>query len=85
MKRFLIIVILINLHGCTQLQKGQMQPVLPKDLKQDIWMTNCGGAVEVWNSCYNKAQITCKNGYTVISHSENATGTVRELIFQCKK
>ena len=83
MKRFSVLV-LLALTGCAQLQKGQMQPVLAKDLKQNIWMTNCGGAAETWGSCYDKAKDTCKNGYTVISRIENSTGTKRELTFQCK-
>ena len=84
MKRFFILV-LLGLAACAQLQKGQTQPVLAKDLKQNIWMTNCGGAVEVWGSCYNKAKETCRNNYTVLSRVENSTGTKRELTFQCTK
>ena len=81
-KLFLFVVLILS--ACAQLQKGQTQPVLAKDLKQNIWVTNCGGAVEVWGSCYDKAKETCKDAYTVLSRVENQTGTKRELTFQCK-
>ena len=79
------ILLLLAVTACAQLQKGQLQPVLAKDLKQNIWVTNCGGAVEVWGGCYDKAKDTCSNNYTVLSRVENQTGTKRELTFQCKK
>jgi len=81
----LTVIFLVVLAGCAQLQKGQTQPVLAKDLKQNIWVTNCGGAVEVWGSCYDKAKDTCDNNYSVLNRVENSTGTKRELTFQCKK
>ena len=79
------VLLIFAFTACAQLQKGQTQPVLAKDLKQNIWLTNCGGAVEVWGNCYDKAKDTCKNNYIVINRIENTTGTKRELTFQCKK
>ena len=84
MKKISILLLLV-LASCAQLQKGQMQPVIARDLKQNIWMTNCGGAVETWASCHEKARNTCQKGYAVSNQTENSTGTSRELIFQCKK
>jgi len=72
------------LAACAQLKHGQMQPVLAKDLKQNIWVTNCGGGVETWGSCYDKAKDKCDNNYSVVNRSENTRGTTRELTFQCK-
>ena len=77
---FIFVVFLI---GCAQLMQGQQQPVRP--LKDNMYFTSCSGAVENWASCNNKAQATCQNGYLVVRQNENATGTVRELIFECKK
>ncbi len=56
-----------------------------KPLKNNMYFTSCGGAVEDWASCNNKAQATCQNGYSVVKKNEDATGTIRELIFECKK
>ena len=78
-------MLLLAVTACAQLKKGQLQPVLAKDLKQDIWVTNCGGAVETWGGCHDKAKNTCKNGYAVTNQAENSYGTKRELTFQCKK
>ena len=82
--RFLIFYLsFIGLVGCDQLLHGQEQPV--KLLKTNTYFTGCGGAVETWASCNNKAMNTCPAGYVVIRKDENSTGTVRELTFQCNK
>lgn len=78
-----MISFLIVLNGCAQIMQGQQQPV--KLLKDNLFVTSCGGAVETWGSCNNKAERTCNNGYVVVNKIENAIGTVRELTFQCKK
>ena len=81
----IICLILFVLTGCAQLQHGQIQPVIIKDAKQQIMFTSCGGAVEDWASCFNKASNACTNGYSVISKNEDTRGVRRELTFQCKK
>ena len=71
--------------ACAQLKNGQTSPVRYKNIKEKIMFTNCGGAVEHWGSCYEKANDFCKTGYQVLDKKENSNGTVRDLTFQCKK
>ena len=78
----LILAFAILLAGCQQLLNGQTQPVV---IKNGNYFTSCGGAVETWGSCNNKAMNICKNGYTTVSKEENVTGTKRELTFVCNK
>ena len=73
----------LSLSACQQLLHGQQQPVRTKP--NGDYLVGCGGAVETWGSCNNKAMKTCPNGYDVISKEENSTGTVRELTFRCRK
>ena len=85
MKTLTIFVIVLILSGCAQLQHGQVQPVVYKNVKENIMFTTCSGAVEVWNDCYEKAAKTCSKGYQVIRTDESPQGGKRELTFQCKK
>ena len=81
----LLLVVLVVLSGCAQLQHGAIQPVVTKDAKNGIYFTTCGGAVEDWPSCYDKASATCNGKYDLITREDNNRGTKRELTFQCKK
>ena len=81
----LLLVILLLLGGCAQLQHGQMQPVNLIDSKNNIYFTTCGGAVEDWASCYDKASKTCAGSYSEVKKGDNSRGTERHLTFQCKK
>lgn len=77
---------MVSLTACQQLQHGQMQPVKAVDVKNGIYLTTCSGAVEDMSTCSAKASDTCKKGYEVITRSESpAQGARRELSFQCKK
>ena len=81
--RHFIWFLLLGLVGCAQLLQGEQQPV--KQLSNNLYVTNCGGAVETWASCNNKAMKICEEGYEVIRKIENSTGISRELKFECKK
>ena len=83
----IIVIVLLTLTGCAQLQHGQIQPVVSKMSrdKGEYYFTSCSGAVEDWNSCYQKARTTCSGGYATLSTIDNNRGTQRELTFQCKK
>ena len=83
LKYSLLLLSLISTIGCQQLLNGQTLPVRTKP--NGDYLVGCGGAVETWGSCNNKAMKTCPNGYDVISKEENSTGTVRELTFRCRK
>ena len=83
MRRFILIVCIL-VTGCAQLSQGQIQPVIVIDKKENILATNCGGAVETWGSCYQKAKAVCSSGFGVINRDENSTGTLRKLTFKCK-
>ena len=83
MKFLVVSLFAVALVGCDQLLHGQQQSV--KLLKNNMYSTSCGGAVETWGNCNNKAMITCPSGYVVIKKNENGTGTLREIIFECKK
>jgi len=76
-------LILLCLAGCQQLTSGQQQPVRTNP-KGDYY-TTCGGAVETWGSCNDKAQKTCQGNYSVVKKEEDGTGMKRELTFQCNK
>ena len=69
------------LASCAQLMNGQEQPVITK--KDNSYYTTCSGAVETWNSCYNKASRTCEKGYTTLEKTENANGGFRTMTFKC--
>ncbi len=73
----------LSLTGCQQLLHGQQQPVRTKP--NGDYVVGCGGAVETWGSCNDKAMNTCPKGYDAISKDENSTGTMRELTFRCRK
>jgi len=81
----LLLVFVVFLSGCAQLQHGAIQPVVLKDAKNSIYFTTCGGAVEDWASCYDKASTSCNGKYDVIRKGDNSRGTQRDLTFQCKK
>lgn len=83
MVKFLFFVCIL-IVGCAQLSRGQAQPVITLDRKENILATNCGGAVETWGTCFQKANETCKNGFKVLEKEENSTGTSRKLTFKCK-
>jgi hypothetical protein len=80
----LIIFALLSLVSCAQLLKGQQQPVIEKNFKEKIFFTTCGGAVEDWGSCNQKATATCAKGYSELKRYESPVGGRRELTFQCK-
>ena len=82
MNKFLVFILLV-LGGCQQLQHGQMQPVKMISSK-GVYFTTCGGAVEGWSDCYDKASTTCNGKYNVISKGDNSRGTQRDLTFECK-
>ena len=79
----LVFFIASLLPACDQLLKGQQQPVLPR--ANGAYYTACGGAVETWANCNDKALKTCPRGYIEIRKDENSSGTMRELTFQCNK
>jgi hypothetical protein len=81
--RLFILLFAIWVAGCAQLLQGQQQPV--KQLKNNVYITTCGGAVETWASCNDKAQLTCQGSYLTINKIGNSTGTNRELTFECIK
>ena len=83
--KYLIILAGFILTSCAQLQHGAVQPVVLKNAKENIYYTSCGGAVEVWGNCYDKARKTCEKGYSNLLIREEANGGRRELTFQCKK
>ena len=85
MKKRISLVSIALLSSCAQLTHGQLQPVKLIDTKNNVYITNCAGAVEDWNSCYSKASATCNGNYSVISSDDNNRGSKRELTFQCKK
>jgi hypothetical protein len=84
MKVFLIVLVGL-LSGCAQLMNGQTQPVLKSHIYKDAYFTTCGGAVENWGSCNDKAQSTCAKGYKILEKNADSTGVKREIHFECRK
>ena len=80
---FLILFFIIFISACQQLLNGQEQPVKMKSNGEFI--TTCGGAVENWGSCFQKAGRTCSKGYKITSQTSDNRGTYREIVFTCNK
>ena len=81
-----ILLCLLLLSACAQLQHGQEQPVILKSVKEKIYFTSCTGAAEDWGSCHSKARATCSGDYITLKRYEQIKGTIiRELTFQCEK
>jgi len=83
--KLLLIVLVGLIAGCAQLMNGQTQPVLKSHIYKDAYFTTCGGAVENWGSCNDKAQNTCTKGYKILEKNADATGVKREIHFECRK
>ncbi len=82
--RYIWLFILFS--GCSALNNpdGALQPVVYKNLKDQIYFTTCNGAVEDWGSCISKANKTCKSGFETLERLESPVGGKRELTFKCK-
>lgn len=85
MNNYILISSILIITACAQLSNGELQPVKTKDLAKEIYSTNCGGTVENWGTCKNKANNTCKKGFIMLAQEQDSYGIKRELIFQCKK
>ena len=83
--KLLLTLLLVSLSGCAQLMNGQMQPVLKSHIYKNAYFTTCGGAVENWGSCNDKAQSTCAKGYVILEKNADSTGVKREIHFECRK
>lgn len=81
--QFILLVSLLILVGCSQLMRGQEQPVVTKNAKESVYFTTCSGAVENWGTCSAKALRTCVKGYSIVEKTENANGGFRTLTFKC--
>jgi hypothetical protein len=84
MKTYLSLLLAVMLlPACQQLMNGQQQPVKTK--ANGEYLVSCGGAVETWGNCNNKAADTCPKGFVVLNKEEDSTGIVRQITFACKK
>ena len=83
--KLLMTSLIFVLSGCAQLKNPQAQPVVVKDVNQQIMYTTCNGLAEDWGTCNSKAIKTCPNSYIVLEKTEDANGLFRNLTFQCKK
>lgn len=80
-----LLVLILSLSGCYALSNpnGAIQPVKPKDAKNNIYFTTCSGTVEDWPDCHAKAKATCKSNYEILEKAESPVGGKREITFQC--
>ena len=81
--KYLLTLSLIILSGCQQLMHGQQQPVIQKNVKENIFFTTCSGTVEYWGSCFDKAKNKCPRGYIILEKNENPTSGRRDITFKC--
>lgn len=81
MKSIINLSLLLSLCGCSQLMRGQEQPVITT--KSGDFYTTCSGAVENWGTCHNKASKVCAKGYQALEKTENANGGFRTMLFKC--
>ncbi len=83
--RLLLIVLFGLIAGCAQLMNGEKQPVMNSPKFKNAYFTSCGGAVETWGTCNEKAQSTCAKGYVILEKNADSTGVKREIHFECIK
>ena len=83
--KLVIISLIIVLSGCAQLRNPQIQPVVVKDVNQQIMYTTCNGLAEDWGTCNSKAINTCPNNYIVLEKTQDSNGIFRSMTFKCKK
>jgi hypothetical protein len=83
--KLLLIVLIGLIAGCAQLMNGEKQPVINSPKFKNAYFTSCGGAVEDWGSCNQKAQNTCSKSYTILEKNADSTGVKREIHFECRK
>ena len=83
--KLLITSLIFVLSGCAQLKNPQVQPVVVKDVNQQIMYTTCNGLAEDWGTCNSKAMKACPNNYIVLDKTHESNGIFRSMTFQCKK
>jgi len=75
---------MLFITACAQLVKGVEQPVMQyRDI--NTYRTTCNGIAEDWGSCARKANRTCPDGYQIEEKNQDSNGTMRSMIFSCKK
>lgn len=80
--KYLFLIGVFFLSSCSSLQNFQEQPIL--SLSNNSYKTTCNGIAEGWDSCFRKAQRTCKNGYNIMDKVQTNDFVHRELSFNCK-
>ena len=83
--KLLMTSLIFALSGCAQLKNPQVQPVVVKDVNQQIMYTTCNGLAEDWGTCNSKAMKACPNNYIVLDKTHESNGIFRSMTFQCKK
>jgi hypothetical protein len=85
--KLLAVLFTLLLSGCYALSnpQGAAQPVKMIDLKTQTYKATCNGAVEDWANCYDRAKLTCSNGYVQKERNQSPVGGKRELVFQCNQ
>jgi len=83
--KLLFLSVIFVLSGCAQLRNPQAQPVVVKDVNQQIMYTTCNGLAEDWGTCHSKGMSSCPNSYIVLEKIQESNGIFRSMTFQCKK
>jgi len=83
--KLLIYSLIFVLSGCAQLMNPQAQPVVMKDVNQQIMYTTCNGLAEDWGTCNSKGMKACPSNYIVLEKTQESDGIFRSMTFQCKK
>lgn len=81
--KFTLFGLVTLIVGCTQLTKGNEQPVM-QYRNTNSYKTTCNGIAEDWGSCNRKAMRTCPKGYAIEDKLQDSQGVSRTLIFSCK-
>jgi len=84
LKKYSVLVLITLNAACSTLMNVQEQPVNVVDGKLNIYSTTCSGMAETMGTCHQKAQRTCKQGYTVLKENLDTSGVHREIRFQCE-
>ena len=84
MKIYVVIFLVALCVSCAALMNPQEQPVNLIDGNEKIYTTTCSGVAETMGTCHVKARRTCKQGYTLLSESQDNSAVHRQIRFQCK-
>ena len=81
--KIVLLFIVLGLSACGNMKNIQSPDFDKSEIQAGISIS-CSG-YKKWTHCYEAAEKTCPNGYTVINKEENLVMQARTLRIECKK